>query len=58
MKTWNKPELAEVNINETANGFFCSDTEWCVWLHDDTPSDNKKKEDTPDDPIRKIDQNS
>ncbi|MCI6517405.1 MAG: hypothetical protein MR442_09565 [Lachnospiraceae bacterium] len=22
MKTWNNPEIAELNINETANGFW------------------------------------
>ena len=46
MRVWNKPELAEVNINETANGFFDSEWEYCIWLNDSDAK--KKKEETPD----------
>lgn len=34
MKTWNKPEVAELNINETANGIFCSDVETLLVFND------------------------
>ena len=35
MKTWNTPEISELNIKETANGFF--DTTFETWLiHNDS----------------------
>ncbi len=46
MRVWNKPELAEVNINETANGFFDWDYEVCIFTNDSDAK--KKKEETPD----------
>jgi hypothetical protein len=52
MRVWNKPELAEVNINETANGFFDCYSEFCIWTNDSKA--DKKKEDTPVDPIRTV----
>ena len=42
MKTWNTPEVTELNINETANGLFDSEYETFVILND------SKKPTTPD----------
>ena len=41
MKTWNTPEVKELNINETANGIFNSEFESLIIFND-------KKSDTPD----------
>lgn len=54
MRVWNKPELAEVNINETANGFFDCYSEFYCLTNDDKA--DKKKEDTPDDRRKVVDQ--
>lgn len=35
MKTWNKAEIRELNINETANGLICTDFETFVLFNDD-----------------------
>ena len=42
MKTWNAPEVQELNINETASGFF--NTEYEVWPF---INDTLKKNETP-----------
>lgn len=34
MKTWNKPEVAELNINETANGIWNSEVETLLFFND------------------------
>ncbi|MGN1187054.1 MAG: hypothetical protein ACI4R6_01055 [Lachnospiraceae bacterium] len=34
MKKWNAPEIAELNITETANGFFDSEYEGFFVLND------------------------
>lgn len=34
MKKWNTPELEVLNVNETANGIFNCDTEFCIWTND------------------------
>lgn len=49
MKTWNIPEIRELNINATANGILNSCYEW-------EPlgfplSNDSKKETPPDDPV-------
>lgn len=54
MKTWNTPEVAELNINETANGIFNSCIEvWPVLDKDDkkpvTPTEPEKPV-TPENP--------
>lgn len=46
MKSWNTPVVEEMNINETANGFFCYDKEICIFTHEHTCNENKK-DDTP-----------
>lgn len=56
MKKFVKPEMLELNINETANGFFGACFEFCVFTHShkqpepDTPVDNgeEKKEEVVD----------
>ncbi len=42
MKTWNSPEINELNINETSNGFFS--TEYEFW-----PFSNDSQKATPED---------
>lgn len=37
MKTWNTPEVKELNINETANGFVDTDVEFW-WVTNDSKS--------------------
>lgn len=44
MKTWNNPEITELNINETANGILDSNVEFW-WI----TNDNKKASTT--DPV-------
>lgn len=44
MKAWNKPELAEINIDETQNGIFCLGFEWCLVSHDHNNDCGQKKE--------------
>ncbi|MDC7292367.1 MULTISPECIES: hypothetical protein [unclassified Butyrivibrio] len=47
MKKWNTPELAELNLTETAGGFWCDDHESCTWYggtHDHTPKGDKGQE--------------
>lgn len=50
MKTWNNPEVTELNINETANGIFDSDVEFCWIINDSkkpsTPKEDDKKDET------------
>lgn len=50
MKNWNAPEVKELNIAETENGFFDSDVETILVLND------SKKPSTPDsvDPVEKL----
>ena len=43
MKNWNAPEVKELNIAETENGFFNSDVETVIILND-----SNKKPATPD----------
>lgn len=49
MKKWNTPEVAELNIEETACGIFCSEKECWPWINDnkadkspETPEDTEK----------------
>ncbi|MDD5901301.1 MAG: hypothetical protein PUC73_10475 [Lachnospiraceae bacterium] len=48
MKNWNAPEVKELNIAETENGFFDSDVETLVMFNDSkkpsTPTDEEKTE--------------
>lgn len=44
MKKWNTPSVEELNINETANGFFNTDYESFILIND-----SLKKSETPDD---------
>ena len=48
MKNWNAPELQELNINETANGFFNAGWEgpFDIFLGDRNGSDNDSTPDT------------
>lgn len=49
MKTWNTPEVKELNINETANGYISSDVEfWFITNNDksSTPKDETSNEET------------
>ncbi|MBP1754725.1 MAG: hypothetical protein H6Q59_1123 [Firmicutes bacterium] len=47
MKTWNTPEISELNINETANGRFDFFVEF--WVLNDDILDSFKC--TPSDPV-------
>lgn len=51
MKTWNAPEVKELNINETANGILDSDIEFW-WIVND--SDKKSSTTTPDENIDQL----
>lgn len=48
MKNWNAPEVKELNIAETENGFFNSDVETILVFNDSqkslTPPDEEKPE--------------
>lgn len=46
MKKWNAPEVAELNITETANGLWDHYLEICIVMNDSKKSD---KNETPDD---------
>lgn len=48
MRVWNKPELAEININMTENGIFDWDFETLILLNDDLG----KKKCYPDKPVK------
>ena len=50
MKTWNAPEVKELNINETANGIFDSDVEFW-WILNDS---KKSSTTTPDENIDQL----
>ena len=61
MRVWNKPELAEININETANGLFPVGVETCFLFNDDDygchhPKEQEKEVTPPTDPKRKTDE--
>ena len=47
MKEWNAPSMEELNVTETANGFFDSDFETLILLNDSkkstTPDNNDEK---------------
>ena len=50
MKTWNKPEVAELNISKTANGYF--DVNWegpLDIVFGDKSNNNTNKPSTPND---------
>lgn len=49
MKKWNTPSVEELNVKETANGFFNSDDETFLILND-----SNKKPTTPDDRNDKV----
>ena len=45
MKEWNAPSIEELNVTETANGFFDADFETFFVLNDNksnTPKDDKE----------------
>ncbi len=48
MKNFVEPEMLELNINETANGFFGACFEFCIFTHSNKqpsdPSDNVNEE--------------
>ena len=49
MKTWNTPEVKELNINETAGGFITSDFEFFIWNDKGaTPDSEQKDPETPE----------
>ena len=48
MKKWNTPSVEELNVKETANGFFNSDVETFLILND------SKKSETPEDKVEKL----
>lgn len=48
MKKWNTPEVKELNIAETANGFFNSDIETLFVLND------SKKPSTPNPDVKPV----
>ena len=50
MKKFVVADVQELNINETANGFFCCDYEICIFTHDD----GKNKSDSTDDNTNKL----
>jgi hypothetical protein len=60
MRVWNKPELAEININETANGLLPLGFEFCIFTNDDYgcdhPKEKEKEVTPPTDPKRKTDE--
>ena len=38
MKKWNAPEIAELNITETANGYYDTDVEFWPFVNDNKKS--------------------
>lgn len=46
MKKWNEPELKELNINQTENGFFDSNFESFILFNDDKKSCTQPEEQT------------
>lgn len=52
MKKWNAPEVAELNITETANGIFDACFETCILFHQHESKKDDTTPDTPDDNSR------
>ena len=54
MKTWNKPEVAELNISKTANGYFDVNWEGPLDIVFGDKSNNTNKPSTPNDNPEKM----